>query len=281
MIKTARDAVLALRGQHLPVNEKGEPLEAYNFNNVVVQDISYLRKNFKAEQHEKQKIIDNTVIEYMLNNEQEHAFRIVANHATMAKPSQLKMYLGGMGGTGKSQVIKALTAFFEKRNESHRIMILAPTGSAAALLNGSTYHSVLGIRMSNNQQHELGGNEHSMMALVKSRLDGVDYIFLDEVSMLACHDLYKISAQIAKARNTTDAPFGGINVIFAGDFAQLPPVGGDSLYAGSVGTSVNASQTARGQQSAIEKALWHQVTTVVILHQNMRQKNQTPDDAKL
>jgi predicted AAA+ superfamily ATPase len=114
MIKTARDAVLALRGQHLPVNEKGEPLEAYNFNNVVVQDISYLRKNFKAEQHEKQKIIDNTVIEYMLNNEQERAFRIVANHATMAKPSQLKMYLGGMGGTGKSQVIKALTAFFEK-----------------------------------------------------------------------------------------------------------------------------------------------------------------------
>jgi hypothetical protein len=47
-------------------------------------------------------------------------------------------------------------------------MILAPTGSAAALLNGSTYHSVLGIRMSNNQQHELGGNEHSMMAIVKS-----------------------------------------------------------------------------------------------------------------
>jgi hypothetical protein len=156
-----------------------------------------------------------------------------------------------------------------------------PTGSAAALLNGSTYHSVLRIRMSNNQQHELSGNEYSMMILVKSQLDGVDYIFLDEVSMLACHDLYKISAQIAKARNTTDAPFRGINMEFAGDFAQLPPVGGDSLYASSVGTSVNASQIARGQQSAIGKALWHQVTTVVISHQNIQQKNQTPDDAKL
>jgi hypothetical protein len=31
LIKTARDAVLALRGQHLPVNEQGEPLEAHNF----------------------------------------------------------------------------------------------------------------------------------------------------------------------------------------------------------------------------------------------------------
>ena len=67
MIKAARDAVLALRGQHLPVNEKGEPLEAHNFNNVVVQDISYLWKNFKAEQQKKQKIIDNTVIGYRLN----------------------------------------------------------------------------------------------------------------------------------------------------------------------------------------------------------------------
>src|SRR5882757_3985011 len=98
--------------------------------------------------------------------------------------------------------------------------------------------------------------------------------------MLACHDLYKISAQIAKARITADTPFGGINMIFAGDFAQLPPVGGNSLYLGTVGTSVNALQTVRGQQSAIGKALWHQITTVVILRQNMRQRSQSLEDAK-
>src|SRR6266704_4699669 len=183
----------------------------------------------------------------MLNSEQECGFRIVANHTTMAQPSQLKMYLGGMGGTGKSQVIKALISFFEKCKESHRIIILAPTGSAAALLNGSTYHSVLKISVASDEK-KFAGNEHSAMAFVKARLDGVDYIFLDEVSMLSCHNLYKISAQISKARNTMDVPFGGNNMIFAGDFAQLPPVGGDSLYAGSVGTSVEASQTATGQQ---------------------------------
>jgi len=33
------------------------------------------------------------------------------------------MYIGGMAGTGKSEVIKALTAFFEKWNESPRIVI--------------------------------------------------------------------------------------------------------------------------------------------------------------
>ena len=101
-----------------------------------------------------------------MNTEQERAFRIVANHATMSQPGQLKMYLGGMGGTGKSQVIKALISFFEKRNESHRIMIVAPTGSAAALLNGSTYHSVLGINSTKDSETE--HNEHTLVALVKS-----------------------------------------------------------------------------------------------------------------
>ena len=37
------------------------------------------------------------------------------------------MYLAGMGGTGKSQVLKALVEFFKLRNESHRIIIIALT----------------------------------------------------------------------------------------------------------------------------------------------------------
>ena len=36
-----------------------------------------------------------------------------------------------------------------------------------------------------------------------------------------------------------------------------------------------------GQESAIGKALWHKVTTVVILRENIRQQSQTPADAKM
>ena len=147
-----------------------------------------------------------------------------------------------MGGTGKSQVIKALISFFDRCNEAHRIMILAPTGTAAALLNGSTYHSALGVQSDSRRNR----NDHSTMAQVRSRLDGVDYIFLDEVSMISCYELYKISAQLAKARNNMDVPFGGINMIFAGDFAQLMPVQGQALYNGNVGTSVDASMSEHG-----------------------------------
>jgi hypothetical protein len=90
--------------------------------------------------------------------------------------------------------------------------------------------------------------------------------------MLSCHDLYHIACQIAVALNVHDQPFGGLSMIFAGDFAQLPPVAGgesSSLYSWKIGA---VASNQRSQEEAVGKALWHQVTTVVILRQNMRQK---------
>ena len=40
--------------------------------------------------------------------EQKRAFKIIAHHSLESNSEQLKMYLAGMGGTGKSRVIKAL-----------------------------------------------------------------------------------------------------------------------------------------------------------------------------
>ena len=90
-------------------------------------------------------MIEDVIQKFLLNSEQERAFRIVANHAVTPGAEQLIMYLGGMGGTEKSQVIKALMHFFKSRNEFHRFVVLAPTGTAAALLQGSTYYSFLGV----------------------------------------------------------------------------------------------------------------------------------------
>jgi len=56
-------------------------------------------------------LIEDVVTKFKLNSEQERAFRIVANHAVTPGAEQLIMYVGGMGGTGKSQVIKALMDF--------------------------------------------------------------------------------------------------------------------------------------------------------------------------
>jgi hypothetical protein len=60
--------------------------------------------------------------------------------------------------------------------------------------------------------------------------------------------MYKISSQCAKARGEHNEPFGGINFIFAGDFAQLPPaMNAPPLYSGNVGTQVESSQTVKNQ----------------------------------
>ena len=109
-----------------------------NIDVVDVVDKSYMERTWKDP--EWSRVIDNVVLEFMLNEEQERGFRIISNHVASSRGGQLKMYLGGMAGTGKSQALKALASYFAARNESHHFVIVAPTGSAAALLGGSTYH---------------------------------------------------------------------------------------------------------------------------------------------
>ncbi|KAJ7161112.1 hypothetical protein C8R46DRAFT_826398, partial [Mycena filopes] len=149
--------------------------------------------------------ISSVVMKFGLNVEQTRAFRIVVDHASGPQVSPLRMYLGGMGGTGKSQVLHAIIEFFTRRNEDYRYMVLGPTGSTGTLLNGSTYHSVFKIpRESKSKNHDdLEGirNEGSSLAAVNERLQGVDYVFLDEISMVSCNDFQMLATQAAKARN--------------------------------------------------------------------------------
>ncbi|KAH7871527.1 uncharacterized protein C8R40DRAFT_1162715 [Lentinula edodes] len=66
-------------------------------------------------------------------------------------------------------------------------------------------------------------------------------------------------------------------MIFAGDFAQLPPALGSPLYSQTIGVSGKSNSQ---QEDGMGKSIWHRVTTVVILRQNMRQKNMTAEDNK-
>ena len=74
---------------------------------------------------------------------------------------------------------------FNQRQEGHRFVVLAPTGTAATLLSGLTYHSTLGICLSNGSKEESLRNENSVIKEVQQCLQGVDYIFVDEISMIA------------------------------------------------------------------------------------------------
>ncbi|KZW03466.1 hypothetical protein EXIGLDRAFT_600562, partial [Exidia glandulosa HHB12029] len=67
-------------------------------------------------------------------------------------------------------------------------------------------------------------------------------------------------------------------MVFAGDFAQLPPVNKKRLYDTTIGLK---GRTTSQQHDAIGKTAWHQVTRVVLLRQNMRQRHTSAEDDRL
>lgn len=233
-------------------------------NNADVQivDKEWLDQHFKASDPEVDHMIKSIEVDADLNAEQSWAFRIIENHASEHNNKCLQMYLGGMGGTGKSYVIKALIDFFCACGEKYRFLVLAPTGLAAALLSGSTYHSIMGLYKGKEDRGK------TLKERLKGCVDleGLEYIFIDEVSMLSGWDMYRISAAASSVLGRSEEAFRGLNMVFAGDFVQLPPVGGQPLFVGKV---KGGKMMYWDQQEAIGRALWQQTTTVVMLRKNM------------
>ena len=194
-------------------------------------------------------VIDEMIKEFTLNTEQARAFQIICEHSLKKQSSPLRMYLGGAGGTGKSRVIKALKEFFIRRGQSRRFRLASYTGVAAKNISGMTVHAALSI----NQRNKSGSQSKTHRDLV-AMWEGVDFFFIDEISMIGCTMLYKISEALIDSKSI-DAPFGGINLIVAGDFAQLPPVGETRLYA-NIDTSKNRSASTRNQETVFGKLLW-------------------------
>ena len=67
---------------------------------------------------------------------------------------------------------------------------------------------------------------------MQSKFEGIEYIIIDEMSMVGLNMLYVLHLRLNEimAVNDPDVIFGGKNVILIGDFAQLSPVRDESLY---------------------------------------------------
>ena len=82
--------------------------------------------------------IETLIQDFTLNNKQTQAFSMIAEHSCTDKAAQLRMFLGGPSGTGKSQVINALQTFFQRRGEDRRFH-LASLDRKSTRLNSSHY----------------------------------------------------------------------------------------------------------------------------------------------
>lgn len=133
------------------------------------------------------------------------------------------IFITGPGGTGKSELIRRIYKHAIGRNKE--IHVTAMTGCAALLLNckATTIHSWSGIGIGNKPVDELVKKIRKNKFAKKMWLK-TEILVLDEVSMLS-KKLFDILNQIGKTLRNNGNLFGGIQVIFSGDFYQLPPVG--------------------------------------------------------
>jgi ATP-dependent DNA helicase PIF1 len=133
------------------------------------------------------------------------------------------LFITGPGGSGKSYLIKQIysNAILRAKN----IHVTALTGCASILLGckAKTLHSWAGIGLGNNTIENL------ILKIQKKQKTTslwreTDILVVDEISMLSLK-LFTILNVIGKAIRRSDKPYGGIQLIFSGDFYQLPPVG--------------------------------------------------------
>ena len=133
------------------------------------------------------------------------------------------IFITGPGGTGKSTLIKQIQQDAERKGR--KIQVCALTGCAAVLLQcrAKTIHSWSGIGLGNGEI--LFYVQKILKNYYKKKVwKQVDILIIDEVSMMS-QKLFDMLDAIGKAVRKNNKPFGGIQVIFLGDFYQLPPIG--------------------------------------------------------
>jgi hypothetical protein len=181
--------------------------------------------------------------------------------------NQLLMCVPGCGGTGKSQLIRAITDYFQVTKRSKMLRKLAPTSIAAAEIDGLTIHSFLGENRKNS-----AGKQSKVIRRANAKLENewrhVKYLIVDEMSMVGLSLLARLNRIVNTAKHTnTDAPFAGVNIIFFGDYLQYSPVLDKALYQSST-----VPQQCTGRQIELQCAqkLMSQINCVVQLNQQMR-----------
>ena len=135
------------------------------------------------------------------------------------------LFITGPGGTGKSQLIKYIYDYILKHT-SKKIQVTALTGCAAVLLNcnAKTLHSWSGVGIDLNKPVDSIVKKIKTNYYAKKMWYETDILIVDEISMLSLK-FFEILNSVGKKMRKNLKPFGGIQVIFSGDFFQLPPVG--------------------------------------------------------
>ena len=154
--------------------------------------------------------MDTTFTFDKTNKEQCLALDLVQN-------TNISFFLTGCAGTGKTTFLQYI-----QQNVKKQFVLVAPTGIAALVAGGTTIHSFFGMPWepitSKTTLDDFSLNDSKW-----ETLRAVDTIIIDEVSMVRC-DMIDGIDKVLRAAMLNTLPFGGKQIIFAGDLYQLDPV---------------------------------------------------------
>ena len=155
------------------------------------------------------------------------------------------LFITGPGGSGKTKLIQYFIDYAKQVKKTCQVCAL--TGCASVLLNcgARTIHSWSGIRIAR------GPVDKIISSAIKSRKVASSWkktkiLIIDEVSMMS-QKIFELLDELGRRIRNSPLPFGGIQVIFTGDFFQLPPVGSD----GEIET----------EKFCFESPLWNRIFT--------------------
>jgi hypothetical protein len=129
------------------------------------------------------------------------------------------MLLSGGAGCGKSLVIGRAQKFcFEFCRtvgipyHKNTIYLSSTSGSSAALIGGTTTYSAAYL------------NNTKIYDEYRIEWKHVRVFVVDEVSLFRVSGMVELNKKLQNLREDKNRPYGGVSVIFSGDFHQLAPV---------------------------------------------------------
>ena len=143
------------------------------------------------------------------------------------------LFISGPGGCGKTYTLNRIC--YWAKQYGRKYAITAPTGIAATNFpDGQTIHSFAGLGKGTKKlEMIIKDYEERRMIPHREYWQSIDLLLIDEISMVGSKMLEKLDMLARLARESFE-PMGGIQLVFSGDFYQLPPIGDFNIFTSKI-----------------------------------------------